>query len=102
MTQKKLGQSSNLFLRYCLHKFHVPILCLFEFCQVFLQTAITWSQDVSATDNWMDQVVNKGNKTKKLKTTENLFEEFDRFFGTEPIPCDVCLDIISWFGVGLI
>ena len=50
----------------------------------------------------MDQVVNKGNKTKKSKTTENPFEEFDRFFGTDPIPCDKCSDIISWFGVGLL
>ena len=50
----------------------------------------------------MDQVVNKGNKTKKLKATENPFEEFDRFFGTDPIPRDKCSDIISWFGVGLL
>ena len=50
----------------------------------------------------MDQVVNKGNKTKKSKTTENPFEEFDRFFGTDPIPRDKCSDIISWFGVGLL
>ena len=61
-----------------------------------------WPQDASAMDEWMDQVVNKRNKPKKLKTTENLFEEFDRFFGTEPIAQDKCLDIISWFGVGFI
>ena len=47
----------------------------------------------------MDQVVNQGNKPKRLKAKENLFDEFDRFFGTEPVPCDKCPDIISWFGV---
>jgi hypothetical protein len=71
---------------------------VFKFCIGFL----TWPLDISATDDWMDQVVNKRNKTKKPKTAENPFEEFDRFFGTEPIPRDKCLDIISWFGVGLI
>ena len=35
MTQKRLGQSSKLFLRYGLHKFHAPILCLFEFDKFF-------------------------------------------------------------------
>ena len=47
------------------------------------------------------EVVNKGNKPKKLNTSENAFKEFDRFFGTEPITCDKCLDIIAWYGVGL-
>ena len=43
----------------------------------------------------MNQVVNKGNKTKKSKATENPFKEFDRFFGTNPIPRDKYSDIIS-------
>ena len=50
--------------------------------------------------DWIDWVINKGNKPKKSKTIENPFEEFNWFFGTDPIPCDKCVDIISWFGVG--
>ena len=61
---------------------------------------LIWPQDASATDNWMDQVVNQGNKLKKLKARENPFEEFDRFFRSNPIPYDKCPDIISWFGMG--
>ena len=45
-------------------------------------------------------MVNQGNKPKKLKAMENPFEEFDRFFGSDPVPHDKCPDIISWFGMG--
>ena len=45
MTQKRLGQSSKLFLRYGLHKFHAPILCLFEFFANSNNTASS-SQDL--------------------------------------------------------
>ena len=48
----------------------------------------------------MDKVVGKKqNKQNESQQTENPFTEFNRFFYSDPLPHEGCLDIIAWFGV---
>ena len=95
-TRPQIKKLSSTQLKGYLSPWHI-IYHIFLFCIA----SLTWLQDPLATDDWKDQVVNKGNKPKKSNTTENAFEQFDRFFGTKPMTCDKCLDIIAWYGRGL-
>lgn len=62
--------------------------------------------DKSATDQWMDKMINKKAQVADHSDWEQQdndpFTELDRFFAARVLSHDECSDVVAWYGVSVL